>query len=247
MKYLCDGLAEDLMDALFHVEGLHVLSATDTFKHNQEARNIRDIGNALGANVVLEGGVQNAGNRLAITARLIQVQSGLTLWSDRYLKEVEDAFEIQSDISNSVVEGLRSSLGLSTAGQPIATGQYRNPLVYDLMHQAGDIHKREMDFEKKTLMSIALMEAAITQNPGFTRGIAELVYFYNMADFLPQTVRRIKFDGLIRRLESLDPGGLLVSDVRATLEGDMVVKAMISAQAISRGKRIHAYAHPTGA
>jgi serine/threonine-protein kinase len=112
MKYLCDGLAEDLMDALFHVEGLHVLSATDTFKHNQETRN---IGNALGATVVLEGGVQSAGKRLAITSRLIQVQSGLTLWSHRYLKEAEDAFEIQSDISNSVVEGLRTGLGLSTA------------------------------------------------------------------------------------------------------------------------------------
>ena len=247
MKYLCDGLAEDLMDALFHVEGLHVLSATDTFKHNQEARNIRDIGNALGATVVLEGGVQNAGNRIAITARLIQVESGLTLWSDRYLKEVEDAFEIQSDISNSVVEGLRAGLGLSTGTQPIATGRYRDPLAYDLMHQAYSVHKNEGDFDKKTLMAITLMEAAITQDPGFTRCIAELVYQYNMADFLPQIVKRIKIEDLVRRLESQEPDGLLISDVRATLEKDMVVKAMISAQAISRGKRIHAYAHPTGA
>ena len=65
MGYLCEGLAEDLMNALFSVQGLRVLSSTDTFAFKDSHRGTREIGASLGATVVLEGSVQHAGNRIA--------------------------------------------------------------------------------------------------------------------------------------------------------------------------------------
>ena len=247
MRYLCEGLAEDLMNALFLIEGVQVLSATDTFQYNNAVTSVKEIGRSLGATVVLEGSVQSAGERLAITSRLVQVRSGITLWSDRYLRGVDDAFEIQSEIATNVVNGLRAKLSLRTTIEPVAVGRSRDPIAYELFQQARTIFQSENDVAKAGLLSIVFLECSVRQDPGFAKAIAELIVRYTYyGDLLTQEEQQANVSALVRQLEVLDRDGPLISDVRASLERDMLVLAKTSAKDILDGKRVHAYVHPTG-
>jgi TolB-like protein len=120
MAYLCEGLAEDLMNALFSVRGLRVLAATDTFPFKDSSTGIAEIGASLGATVVLEGSVQRAGDRLAISTRLIEVAKGVTIYSERWVRSNDDVFDLQAEIATKVVEGLRTRLGLAGIDRPQA-------------------------------------------------------------------------------------------------------------------------------
>jgi serine/threonine protein kinase len=108
--YLCQGLAEELINALTQVKGLKVAARTSSFSFRDKEADIREIGNTLNVSSILEGSVQKAGNRLRITAQLISVADGYHLWSERFDRTTDDIFAIQDEISLSVVEKLRVEL-----------------------------------------------------------------------------------------------------------------------------------------
>jgi TolB-like protein len=102
-EYLGDGVAETLIDALTKVEGLRVAARTSAFSFKGKNEDIRTIGEQLNVNAVLEGSVQTAGNRVRITAQLIEVEDGFHLWSQVYESELEDVFAVQDEVARSVV------------------------------------------------------------------------------------------------------------------------------------------------
>jgi TolB-like protein len=108
--YFCEGMAEEIMNALVHVEGIQVASRTSTFKAVEEGGDLKAIGRTMSVGQVLEGSVRLAGNRLRVTAQLTEVESGYQLWSERYDREAEDVFAIQDEIAAGVVEAVTSQL-----------------------------------------------------------------------------------------------------------------------------------------
>ena len=104
--YFCDGTAEELINALVHVKGLRVVARTSSFAFKGRSEDIREIGRTLDVAAVLEGSVRKSGNRLRITAQLVNVEDGCHLWSERFDRTLEDVFAIQDEIAMAVVNNL---------------------------------------------------------------------------------------------------------------------------------------------
>jgi len=109
-EYFCDGLAEELINTLTKVERLQVASRTASFQFKGKGYDILDLGKKLKVQNVLEGSVRKAGNRLRITAQLVNIASGYHLWSEKYDRDLEDIFSIQDEISLAIVDNLKIKL-----------------------------------------------------------------------------------------------------------------------------------------
>jgi TolB-like protein/cytochrome c-type biogenesis protein CcmH/NrfG len=108
--YFCEGMAEEIMNALVQVDGIQVASRTSAFKAMEQGGDLQAIGRTLSVGQVLEGSVRMAGSRLRVTAQLIEIDSGYQVWSERFDREVEDVFAIQDEIAAGVVEAVTSRL-----------------------------------------------------------------------------------------------------------------------------------------
>ena len=109
-EYFCDGLAEELLNALAKIENLKVAARTSSFSFKGKNVSVDEIGRALHVNSVLEGSVRKSGNRLRITVQLINATDGYHLWSERYDRELKDIFDVQDEITLAVVDALKLKL-----------------------------------------------------------------------------------------------------------------------------------------
>ena len=109
-EYFCDGISEEIINALTRIESLKVIARTSAFAFKGNAMDIRDIGKTLNVENVLEGSIRKDGNQLRITAQLIKVEDGSHLWSEAYNRELKDIFTIQEEISLSIVGNLNLKL-----------------------------------------------------------------------------------------------------------------------------------------
>ncbi len=110
-EFFSDGIAEEIINALTQVKALRVASRTSSFAFKGKSEDIGEVGRKLKVHTVLEGSVRKAGNRLRVTAQLINVADGYHLWSERYDRQLEDVFEIQDQIAENIVHALRVVLG----------------------------------------------------------------------------------------------------------------------------------------
>jgi TolB-like protein len=108
--YFGEGIAEELINALTHLQGLRVVARTSAFALKGMKLDIREIGQKLDVRTVLEGSIRKAGNRLRVTAQLINVEDGFHLWSERYDRELADIFAIQDEITGAIVDSLKVAL-----------------------------------------------------------------------------------------------------------------------------------------
>ncbi len=106
-EYFTDGIAEEIISALTKVQALRVASRSSAFAFKGKNQDIRNVGEQLNVSTLLEGSVRKAGNRLRITAQLINVADGYHLWSERYDRELEDVFAVQDEIAANIVTALR--------------------------------------------------------------------------------------------------------------------------------------------
>ena len=109
-EYFCDGLAEELLNALAKVDGLKVAARTSTFSFRGKDVDVGTIGRALGVKTILEGSARRSGNKLRVTVQLINAADGYHVWSGRYDREMQDIFDIQDEITLSVVDALKLKL-----------------------------------------------------------------------------------------------------------------------------------------
>ncbi len=109
-EYLCEGMAEEIMNALVQVEGIRVASRTSAFRARRDTGDLPAIARALSVGHVLEGSVRTSGSRLRVTAQLTDVASGYQLWSERYDRDANDVFAVQDEIAAGVVEAVRARL-----------------------------------------------------------------------------------------------------------------------------------------
>lgn len=113
--YFADGIAEEILDGLARVPGLRVAARSSSFQYKGQNPDVRDVGNELGVNTVLEGSVREHGGRLRVTVELVSARDGFRLWSESYDRRDEDLFAVQEDISRSVLV----ALGLNVADSEI--------------------------------------------------------------------------------------------------------------------------------
>jgi adenylate cyclase len=114
-EYFSDGMSEELINMLTKLPELKVCSRTSSFAFKGKEGSIRDIASELGVNMILEGSVRRAGDRIRITAQLIDARSDTHLWSDTYDRNLEDVFAVQDDIATSIAEVLKVTLSPSAS------------------------------------------------------------------------------------------------------------------------------------
>jgi serine/threonine protein kinase/tetratricopeptide (TPR) repeat protein len=109
-EWFCDGIAEEILNALTPLEGLRVAARTSAFSFKGTSIDLRTIGETLNVTTVLEGSVRRAGDRVRITVQLSDVANGFQLWSERYDRELKDIFDVQDEIAKAIAERLRVTL-----------------------------------------------------------------------------------------------------------------------------------------
>ncbi len=109
-EYLCEGMAEEIMNALVRVAGIRVASRTSAFRARRDGAELPAIARALSVGHVLEGSVRTSGSRLRVTAQLTDAATGYQIWSERFDREASDVFAVQDEIAAGVVEGVRARL-----------------------------------------------------------------------------------------------------------------------------------------
>ncbi len=109
-EYFGDGVAEEILNALAKIGGLHVPARTSCFAFRGATVDAREIGRRLGVEALLEGSIRKAGDRLRITVQLIDARNGFQLWSERFDRELNDIFAVQDEIARSVIDALGLSL-----------------------------------------------------------------------------------------------------------------------------------------
>lgn len=129
-EYFCDGITEELILGLSHVNGLEVASRTSAFRFKRSDLDLREIGRELDVDAVLEGSVRRSGDRLRITAQLIDVDSGYHLWSESYDRLLRDVLAVQDEIARNIVRALQVTLQPGES-MPRVFGRARDPEAYD--------------------------------------------------------------------------------------------------------------------
>ena len=130
-EFFADGITEDIINALTQLEGLRVAARTSSFSFKGKSPEISEVATRLKVKTVLEGSVRRAGNRLRVTAQLINAADGYHIWSERFDRELQDVFAIQDEIATKIAERLKVTL-TGDAGAPLVKPQTDNLEAYQL-------------------------------------------------------------------------------------------------------------------
>jgi serine/threonine protein kinase len=184
-EYFCDGIAEEIINALSHIESLRVIARTSAFVYKDKNEDVREIGRKLDAETLLEGSVRKAGNRLRITAQLVNAEDGSHLWSDRYDRSMEDIFAIQDEISLAIVDNLKLKL-LGKEKAILLKRHSDNPEAYNIYLKGRYFWNRRKEEEMKK--GIEFFNQAMKMDPLFPLpyvGIADALMNQGVYGFLP--------------------------------------------------------------
>jgi serine/threonine-protein kinase len=174
-EYFCDGIAEELINALTQIEDLRVVARTSAFSFKGKDTDIEEIGKKLKVDKVLEGSVRKAGNRLRITAQLINVEDGYHLWSERYDRDLNDVFAIQDEVTLAIVDRMKVKL-LGKEGQKLTKRSTDNTEAYQLCLKGRYFsNKRTPEGYQK---AIEYFNKAIEIDPEFALPYAGLASLY---------------------------------------------------------------------
>jgi TolB-like protein/tetratricopeptide (TPR) repeat protein/predicted Ser/Thr protein kinase len=181
--YFCEGMAEEIINALGRREGLRVSSRTSSFQFKGGDHDIREIGRKLGVQTVLEGSVRKAGPRLRITVQLVSVTDGYRLWSDTFDRNMEDVFAVQEEISKAIVD--RVGPELLAREKPRRRKRHTgNPEAYD--HYLRGRWFWNMRTHENLMKAIECFERAIELSPDYALAYAGLSDSYNdLLDYSP--------------------------------------------------------------
>ena len=176
-EFFGEGIAEELIHALARIQGLRVVARTSAFALKDKGLDVREIGRILNVDAVLEGSVRAAGNRLRITAQLINVADGFHLWSERFDREAGDIFAIQDELSLSIVEHLKVTLhvGERAALQKRSTDDHEAYNLY--LKGLYFVARPRPDLLQKAL---GLFQAALERDPGFAKAHAGIAAVFGM-------------------------------------------------------------------
>ena len=169
--YFADGITEDLITDLSKVAGLLVIARNSTFQYKGKARDVREIGKALGARYVLEGSVRRSGDSVRVNAQLIDAASGGHVWADRYDGELKNIFAVQDTITRNVVKALAVELTKDDSARVAKRGT-GNVQAYDVLLKGWEHYLRQTPDEFR--LAIADFKKAAEIDPTYSRAWAAL-------------------------------------------------------------------------
>jgi TolB-like protein/Tfp pilus assembly protein PilF len=175
--YFSDGMSEELLNLLARVPGLQVASRTSAFAYKNRNVDIREVGDELGVETVLEGSVRQSGDQVRITAQLIDTESGFHLWSETYDRKLSDIFKVQDEIAGAIVDKLR--LELAPKDEQLAQHQQaptQDVEAYEQYLQGRAIWKRRG--EQNLRDALELYQKAVARDPAFARAHAAIAAAY---------------------------------------------------------------------
>jgi len=170
--YFCEGIAEEIMNALCKVANLRVASRMTAFRFGGKKADVKEIGKKLKVQTVLEGSVRKSGDKLRITAQLVKTSDGYHLWSDQYDRDLKDIFEIQGEIADSIANALSLTLKRSSS---YAQKQV-DPKAYDYFLR-GQSYFAKSDIQD-TIYARQMFNRALEVDPDYGRAWAGLSYTY---------------------------------------------------------------------
>ncbi len=175
-EYFSDGMAEEILNALTHVEGLRVTARSSSFSFKGKNEDIRTIGTTLGVSNVLAGSVRKSGKRMRITAQLINTADGYHIWSEVYDSDVEDIFQVQDEISLKILNRLKEDFSSGEKKETIVKPATDNMDAYNL-YLKGRYYWNKSNPEA-IKRAISTFEEAIALDPDFALPYCALSYCY---------------------------------------------------------------------
>jgi TolB-like protein len=168
---LGDGMAEELLNALFRIEGLDVASRTSAFAFKGSNVGTEAIADSLGVETVLEGSVRRSPGRLRITVQLIDAETGFHVWSETYDRAPADLLDIQDDLTDQIVRALALQLGTDEGGADVERGT-QSAEAYDLFLQGRYFWNKRVADDME--VAIGLFERAIAADSGYAPAYAAI-------------------------------------------------------------------------
>jgi TolB-like protein len=205
-EFFSDGIAEEILNALAKVGGLKVAGRTSSFQYKGKNESLQSIGAALGVAHVLEGSVRKQGDKVRITAQLIQASDGYHLWSESYDGDLDDVFELQERIARAITDALKLVLDDAQAKRLVDTGT-ANTEAYSLYLQASAIFNRREG--KRMPEAVTMLEQATRLDPGYARAYSRLAAVHAIAGnyrTIPGETALANVRAAATRASELDPG-----------------------------------------
>ncbi|MGA9574302.1 MAG: hypothetical protein WBS20_10190, partial [Lysobacterales bacterium] len=167
--YFSDGIAEEILNVLAKVKGLHVAARTSSFAFRQPDKDIREIGRLLNVRTVLEGSIRKSGDRIRLTAQLINVEDGYHIWSNSFDRQLDDVFAIQDEVASAIAAALVDSF----AGLEQKPESRTENLAAFEAYRTGRLHwwRRSPDELQK---AITLFANALEHDPSFAPAYAAM-------------------------------------------------------------------------
>jgi TolB-like protein/Tfp pilus assembly protein PilF len=204
-EWFCDGMAEEVLNALSQVKGLTVAARASAFSFRGKGDDLHAIGEKLHVTTVLDGSVRRSGDQVRITVRLSDVANGYQIWSERYDRSIKDIFDVQDEIAKTIAERLRVSLGGDPASVPHVVRHTDNQEAYHL-YLRGRHHwyARTRGGLKKAL---ANFEEAARLDPNYALtyvGMSELYTAQAIYGFEPEEQLGVKARAAVQRALALN-------------------------------------------
>lgn len=218
-EYFADGLTEELISRLSQARELRVIARTSSMNYkNDRQKKIRDIGRELGAGTVVEGSVRKAGNRVRVTVQIVNAVTEEHLWSSRYDRNLDDIFEIQTDIADKVAESFSSTLA-PVIQKEIHESEKREE-THDLTAYTNFLEGRYLlhgESEDSVKQALEFFSKAIEEDPSFARayvGRAECYLSLTGFAHLPYLEGATKAEADISKALELEPN---LAEARAAM------------------------------
>jgi serine/threonine-protein kinase len=176
-EFFADGLAEDLINAISRLPGIRVAARTSTFSFKGKDITVREIGERLHVDTVLEGSVRGSGNRLRVNAQLVGVVDGFQLWSERFDRKIDDIFEVQDEIARNIA----STLQLQLTGEALVAGRTQSMKAYNAyLHGRFHWNRRDSEGLQKAM---GYFQQAIEEDPSYALPYTGLADSFNISAF----------------------------------------------------------------
>jgi TolB-like protein len=175
-EYFADGAVEDIITGLARIKWLFVIARNSSFVYKGRTVDVKQVGRELGVRYVLEGGVRKAGNRVRLTAQLIEAETGVHLWAERYDRLLDDIFALQDELTMSVVGAIEPNLRKAEI-ERVKRKRPENLDAYDLVLRALPYTYSHTAEDAAT--AIPLLEKALALEPGYAAAQAPLAWCYH--------------------------------------------------------------------